>query len=432
MQVKEFVDSFVKHYELTPEGRYVHEYHPFVLKKTAESFHALEATIKDKGFNIVGRNVIIGYEEAAVPSYYTNYKEARINDEASIKSRAGWSQKLHNRFGFMTGFLFKDVNSLKDRIHQRVFFEHINPERIALFDTRAAIFQEHAFGQALPLILDTKDLVVDAIIKSQHGEVFKTLITFWDRLYTGGFKIGNNQIAGTQDILFSMQYADYLAHSTTPLQKYFIGPDITYPIEIFEKQEQAVTYNAQTFVKKFIPVLEPVNNESTVYVFCSFVDGVGKSTMLGNIKNRIKFGDQINLFEHVDNSSSQLADMFSVKDKVFIADLPAQISHFTYKPDGYVFVDARTECSKERYARMVNYAKNEYAAIEAQYEDSLKQVAHLVATKGWWEPSLMSLERADLLFIKNILLLKKLILIRGCPLSTRGSIVWLMLMTQRQ
>ena len=106
-RVSDFIDSFIKHYELTPEGRYVHEYHPLILQKTAESFSDLEKTIKNSGYTIAGRNVIVGYEEAAVPCYYTNFKQARINDEATVKSRAGWSLKLHNRFGIMTGYVLQ-------------------------------------------------------------------------------------------------------------------------------------------------------------------------------------------------------------------------------------------------------------------------------------------------------------------------------------
>ena len=52
----------------------------------------------------------------------------------------------------------------------------------------------------------------------------------------------------------------------------------------------------------------------------------------------MKHGSDIKNYEHVDNSSSQLATVFDFSDEAVIADLPAQVSHFTYKPDGMVYV----------------------------------------------------------------------------------------------
>jgi len=86
---QEFGNSFLQHYEFSPEGRYVHEYHPFLLHKTAHSFDELEATLNKEGLNLLGRIIVSGYEEHAVPSYYTNYKAPRINDEASVKGLGG-------------------------------------------------------------------------------------------------------------------------------------------------------------------------------------------------------------------------------------------------------------------------------------------------------------------------------------------------------
>ena len=56
--------------------------------------------------------IILGYEEQGAPSYYTDFTQPKIDDEAMVKGKTGWSLKLHNRFGFMTGFLLKDVNPL--------------------------------------------------------------------------------------------------------------------------------------------------------------------------------------------------------------------------------------------------------------------------------------------------------------------------------
>ena len=347
---KQYAENFITHYEFSPEGRYVHEYHPFLLGKTAESFDKLEDELNKQGFNLSGRCVILGYEENAVPPYYTNYKEAKINDEASLKSNAGWSLKLHNRFGFMTGFLFKDIKKLPS--YSTSIFEHVNPESVFLFKDRAIIFQEHAFDEALELIWKAMPCVMESVCKQDTQQLFRWLVRFWEVLYSGGFKVGNKQIAGTQDILFSIENAEHLLRSNLPILKYGVGPDITYPIEIFSKQAKEATHNAQLFVKSFVKKLEPINDESTVYIFCSFVDGVGKSTMLGNIKNWMKYKDDVENFQHVDNSSSQLAEMFKFKDNVFIADLPAQLSHFTYKPDGLVYADVQTEYDEQEIKKL--------------------------------------------------------------------------------
>ncbi|MBM3886912.1 hypothetical protein FJ364_03180, partial [Candidatus Dependentiae bacterium] len=307
-----FLSSFLKHYEFGPEGRYVHEYHPFVLQKTRESFLVLEDAMRAKSLNLDGRMIILGYEEQGAPTYYTDFMQPKIDDEAMVKGKAGWSLKLHNRFGFMTGFLLKDVNRIAQmrNLGEKQVFEHINAEQQLLFNDRATIFQEHAFGQARPLIMKNKDLMNQLVMNGASKEVLQHLVPFWNVLYSGALKVGNSQIAGTQDILFSIEYGRYVLSSKTNIRRCFIGPDITYPIEIFAKQERGVTRNSQAFVKTLVPHLQPIDNEPTVYIFCSFVDGVGKSTMLGNIKNWMKHGADVNRYDHVDNSSSQLAELF--------------------------------------------------------------------------------------------------------------------------
>ena len=193
---QEFSDSFLRHYEFSPEGRYVHEYHPFLLQKTAHSFDELEATLKHEGFNLKGRMIISGYEEHAVPSYYTNYKAPRINDEASVKGLAGWSVKLHNRFGFMTGFLFKDVNQLAPAGNlETAIFEHVDAHTIPIFDDRAIIFQEHAFNEALCLMNKAYGSVMRKVKAGDSRKVLEDLVKFWESMYFNALKIGNQQVA---------------------------------------------------------------------------------------------------------------------------------------------------------------------------------------------------------------------------------------------
>ena len=403
----EFLSSFLKHYEFGLEGRYVHEYHPFVLKKTRESFLALEDALSENKLKLDGRMMILGYEEQGAPTYYTDFMQPKIDDEAMVKSKAGWSQKLHNRFGFMTGFLLKDVNRIAQmyNLGERQIFEHINPEQQLLFNDRAKVFQEHAFGQARPLIMKTKEQMNKLIAGGGAKAALKGLIPFWNTLYSGALKVGNSQIAGTQDILFSIEYGRYVLDSKANLRRCFVGPDITYPIEIFAKQQKGVTRNSQAFVKTFVPNLKPIENEPTVYIFCSFVDGVGKSTMLGNIKNWMKHGADINQYDHVDNSSSQLAELFQFKDKVFIADLPAQISHSTYKPDGVVYVDVRTELSALQYAALDTYVVAHKEELTDRYYAELQKVRALMHDKGAHAPT--QLQNPQYHFLRNLILLKK-------------------------
>ena len=400
-----FVESFLSHYEFSPEGRYVHEYHPFILKKTATSFDQLEEYLSVSGFDLSGRYVILGYEEYAVPPYYTNFKEAKINDEACLKNNAGWSLKLHNRFGFMTGFLFKDCDKIDQG--ENPVFEHINADLIPIFNDRAAIFQEHAFGEALELILRAQRCVLHAIHKNSSKEVFEWLQKFWQGLYSRAFKVGNKQVAGTQDILFSVEYARHVLSSSLPVRKYFIGPDITYPIEVFSKQRKEVTRHAQSFVKKFVPLLESQDQQSTVYIFCSFVDGVGKSTMLGNIKNWMKYGDNTEEFQHVDNSSSQLAEVFKFKENVYIADLPAQISHFCYKPDGLVYVDAQTAYKSDNLTEVREWIKEHRDELAQKFDQDFNVVIEIIEKEGYFAPQLNDPANPEYAYIKNLILLKK-------------------------
>lgn len=400
---KDFIASFIKNYELSPEGRYVHEYHQFILEEAAKSFDLLEKHLTNNNFSLSGRYVILGYEEAAVPRYYTNYKQDKIDDEASIRVSGGWSLTNHNRFGFMTGFLFKDINKLV----QQQIFHHIDADKIPIFDDRAVLFQEHAFGKAYDLLLHVYHEIMDCIGQEDKKKTLETLCRFWRVLYEDALTMSNKQVAGTQDILFSIAMAQYVLGSPLPLNQFFIGPDLTYPIEIFEKQKKEATRHAQAFVRTFVEKLVPINNAKTVYVFCSFVDGVGKSTMLGNIKNWLKHGDKINDFEHVDNSSSQFAEIFSINNKVYIADLPAQMSHFTYKPDGHVYVDARTIYTKNDLAPVLAFVGKQRDQIEKNYQQLLAETKKIIEQDGYFADSFEQEKDPTRVFIKNLFLLKR-------------------------
>ena len=414
-EAKSFISSFINHYESNPEGRYTHEYHPFLLQHTAQSLCELTSRLKSEGLNIAGRIIILGYEENAIPSYYTDFTRPKINDEAVSKKREGWTKKLHNKFGFMTAFLFKDINILsakhfagKTPVFDHVDFEHLDVDTIPIFDDRAGIFQEHAFGESLGLACNAYDSVVSKYIKSDYFGILKNLVEFWNIVYKNSLKTGAKEVAGTQDILFSIEHVKSLIDSKVQLCRFFVGPDLTYPIEISCKQAKGVTVHAQKFVKKIVSNLVPRNGKKTVYVFCSFVDGVGKSTMLGNIKNWMEFGDNVDAFKHVDNTSSQLADIFEYNKDVFIADLPAQISHFTYKPDGCVYTAVENELKSPEITKLKAFINNNKASITAAHNERVAKVANIIQRDGYLAPALNDISRPEFWFIKNLYLLKTL------------------------
>ncbi|MFA6527025.1 MAG: hypothetical protein WCT20_01225, partial [Candidatus Babeliales bacterium] len=358
----------------------------------------------DEKLALDGRLVIAGYEEDAMPRYYTFFDQPIIDDEASRKNDGGWSRKLHNCFGFVTAYFFKDCACSQ---HCKHFFHHINVDSIALFNKFATVFQKHAFGKALPEMDRTHDAINKKIGAGDVYGVLNELVRFWSFLYDRDVKIGNFQLAATQDILFSIEYARHLMRSPVPLLSYYTGPDITYPIEVTAKQKKEATKNAQDFVRVFAQQLQPREGKKTVYVFCSFVDGVGKSTLLGNVKNLVTHGDDISAYDHVDNSSSQLATLFQYNPKVFIADLPAQVSHFTYKPDGDVFVDAYTEHPEREVIKIRQWYNDHKAEIDNDYAALLDQVKYEIALHGYFAPSLQDRQRPDKAFARNVILLKR-------------------------
>ena len=366
-----------------------------MLDQTAKSLDELEDHLKKRDFNLSGRIVICGYEEQAVPTYNTNYKKPKISDEASVKGISGWSMRLHNKFGFMTGFLFKDVDYFNNRWFKdgESIFEHIHAEQIEVFDDKAVIFQRHAFGDGVGLVYDSQIDILRSIKKQDCKEAFKFLISFWRNLYEHEIKSDGKQVVGTQDIFFSIEYARHLVRSSVPFLKYYTGPDITYPIEVSLKQEKAATAHSQEFSTRFVNYLKPINDKPTAYVFCSFVDGVGKSTLLGNIQNRLKYGDSIEKFERVDNSSSQLAAIFKVDENLFIADLPAQVSHFTYKPDGFVYAPVEREMKQEEINKVVKFVGGNKSKFLSKYLSDISKPISSSEPDG---------------FIKNLKLLKKI------------------------
>jgi len=419
---KSFLESFIKHYDFRVEGRFTHEYHPFLLKKTIASLHGLNDRLRDEKLNLCGHVIVSGYEANAIPSYYTDYRQSKINDEMSSKSKEGWSLRLHNRFGLMTGYIFKDFNEYSDRWFKEGerFFKHINPNDIELFRDETVIFQRHAFGAAYDFMNEASIRLARQFKNRDMQGMFATLVDFWDKLYRSEVTLTGNLSAATQDILFSVEYAKYLKNSSLPVMSYYTGGDITYPIEMSVKQSGQATENAQEFAQYFPSTLKAIDDKKTVYVFCSFVDGVGKSTMLGNIKNWMNYGNDVSAYQRVDNSSSQYGEVFQFNENVYIADLPAQISHFTYKPDGLVYVEAGTELSKDEIEEVATFIKQNKQLLFDGYHELKGDVLDSLESGGYFEKSLWDPARPDRAFMKNLFLLKKDVFNTWIPFEHNG------------
>lgn len=419
---KDFLSSFVNHYDFRAEGRFTHEYHPFLLKKTAESLHVLHERLSKEGMNLAGHIVISGYEANAIPSYYTNLQMRKINDEMSSESKEGWSIRLHNRFGFMTGFLFRNFNRYsKQWASTRAFpFIHINPFEVELFRDEMNVFQQHAFGESFDYLNDVEVQLSKDFKENTTSKLLDDLLSFWKKLYESEVTLTGNLSAATQDILFSIEYGNFLKQSSLPFYAYYVGGDITYPIETSLKQQKEATKNAQDFVTLFAPSLKSINEKRTAYVFCSFVDGVGKSTMLGNIKNWMKHGDDVSRYTRVDNSSSQYAEVFEFSKDVFIADLPAQISHFTYKPDGLVYVDAATELTSEQLEEVASYVRSNSGILIQQFNKDFELVQETLKVEGPFAVTLNDPKTPHYSFIKNLILLKRHFSNLWVPFSYKG------------
>ncbi|MCK4517743.1 hypothetical protein KAT92_03145 [Candidatus Babeliales bacterium] len=409
-----FIESFIRYYDFTSVGRYTHEYHPFLFEKSSYSLDELENSLTKNGLAIKGRIVVAGYEEQAVPGYYTNYRictGSKINDEARARGLSGWGEQLHNKFGLMSGFLFRDVpriNQQLEAIGRSTKFEHINLNFMSIYDDDASVFQSHAFGDLFPFMLQTERIINQQVLNNNDKAVFAGLINFWQNMYRYEIKYGNRKVLGTQDVLFSIAHAQHLLRSPAPLFKYYVGPDITYPIKVTRVQKVAATRHAQAFVKRFVKDLKSVDNKKTAYIFCSFVDGVGKSTLLGNVQNYQKYDNQFSKYEAVDNSSSQLAQLYEYEKDVFIADLPAQMSHFTYKPDGMVYFDVLAAgISDQAHEDLQAFVLKNKEELLDKWEKAVLSVAGVVVRDGWFESSLQDAKNPERAFARNLFLLKK-------------------------
>jgi len=354
-----FTQSFINGYGFNPESCFAREYHPFLLEKTQQSVKQLEQQLEVNNLPIDHRIVIMGYENNAIPPYLNCLSQERITDESVLKTTGGWEFAPGNLFGFLTGYLFKDV-------YENNTFKHIIAEPIELFNNELPLLQQHAFGTWYDFVVGYQRGVQRCIDSSNIPGVFDHLVNFWQSIYQAESKNVSGSSFATQDILFSLYYLNHITQSQRQIKHMFIGPDITYPIEVLSQQSERVTQNAQFFVQRFVQELQPVEEQKTAYVFMSFVDGVGKSTLLGNIRNWLQHNTQFKHYTHVSNASTQRAALYHVNDQVTIVDLPAQISHYCAKPDGAVYIDLGfcTHIDKQKIIALYQYILSEQEIIK--------------------------------------------------------------------
>ncbi len=366
-----FTKSFVEGYCFNPESCFAREYHPYLLEKTQRSVQLLEQHIQNSGFSIAHRILIMGYERNAVQPYLNCLSHEQIDDESVLKTTGGWEFAPGNLFGFLTGYLFKDVQN-------NALVEHMTSDPIELFNDDLPLLQQHAFGKWYDFIASYQHGVQKCVDANQTAGIFNHLTKFWQSIYESECKNVQGSSFATQDILFSLYYVKHITESARTIKRWFIGPDLTYPIEVTSRQSSEVTKNTQAFVKRFVKELKPVDGKKTAYVFLSFVDGVGKSTLLGNVCNWLKHKTNFDRYTHVSNTSSQRATLYQVDDQVVIVDLPAQISHYCAKPDGSVYIDVGF-CKHLAMPVLIAVYKHVLAHGEAIQLDNKKRTDELAA-----------------------------------------------------
>lgn len=367
----DFATSFVHAYDFFIHARDYREYHPFILKKAQNILVELEQTLQEQSFSIDGRMVICGYQEDAIPSYLITDENTIINDEYRTKTASGWTRPAGALMGFLVGYLFKNIPAT----HR---FEHIAADHVELFNTTCQKLQHHAIGSAFALTAHLAQICRRAICMGDTQKALTCIYTLLKTAYTQELKDSAGTLLATQDTLFSIHHLKHILKSSIPAQAFFTGPDITYPIELLPCQKEAATASAQEFSKRFAAYIQKPKEHPTAYIFCSFVDGVGKSTLYGNMVNWYTHGTDIAQYTHVDNASSQSAQFFQVDDNTFLVDLPACMSHIVGKPDGSVYIepDALDDCDQITLHAVGTYIQDNQAELTKRCKRTLNTYTH--------------------------------------------------------
>lgn len=335
---EDFATSFIGAYDFFLSARDYREYHPFILTKAQNVLVQLENALVHAHLPMAERIIICGYQQDAFPSYFISDEKNSINDEFRSITDAGWQNPTGSLMGFLVGYLFKGVHKY---IHpnNQLKIQHIGRDTVELFNISCCHLHKHALGNAFNLMTVLSRACTHAIQSGNMHNVLSNIYTLLKTAYTQELKDNAGRLFATQDILFPLYHLKHIMESPIPIDTFFVGPDITYPIEELPCQTQKATGNAQAFARIFLEHIQSPKTDKTAYLFCSFVDGVGKSTLFGNIINRCKHGDEIAKYEHVDNASSQACQFFQVNEQSYLIDLPACMSHIIGKPDGDVYIE---------------------------------------------------------------------------------------------
>jgi len=352
-EIRDFISSFITSYDCSLQGRDTREYHQYILENTQDNYTRFEQELKKNSYTIAGRTIIIGYQEGAIPDYYLSLIKSAdtIHDEFSLKTPAGWEAVPAHILGCVTGYILRDLTG---NISKMCRAGHILPERIGLYDPRATLFAQHAFGDAYLVIEQARRACLVALEKKDPLEIIQVLSVIWKNLYISRVTDGLGRVIAPQDTLFSIAHAQAIINSnyspvlstvTVPIML-VTGPDITYPIGLFPFQSTIATVGAQAWADTFIKRVQErsldKNHQKTAYIFSSFIDGVGKTTFLANILNKISYQDTIEKYEQSDNTSSGQAQVYELPYNAVIIDVPAYMSHSVVKPDGYVYVESQS------------------------------------------------------------------------------------------
>jgi len=409
----DFCESFIDCYDFSVLGKYSHEYHPRLLSYARESIKKLEEVMAKKISAHNSRLVIMGYEQHALPNFFPtvdDFKGGGIADEFSEKKMADWSQKIHNQFGIMSAFLFRSLIEQKSAIFKSITIDGFEQ----IFSPYLYHFHSYAFGDYFKIMSKYQELFQALLQQDSQDNTLKLLLglrDFWQDLYAYPTKDSNCGTIVTGDILFSVENIKQVIESKIKVKQFYLGPDLTYPIEVKKSCKQKATRNAQRFLQIFTRSLIAVDNEPTAYIFKSFVDGVGKSTLLGNIKNYLKFGLSFADYQTVDNSSSVEFDIFSFSQNIYIVDLPAQMSHATFKPDGLVFIPIEAKRQAKKSEDLLPLLQGVFADNFAEYKKNylhlLEQAHWLIDNYGPFAKPFYDPLVPELLWARNIILLKK-------------------------
>ena len=216
-----FISSFIDKYDL--ESKYTREYHPYTLKKTANSFLELRKFINNNGIKVDQDIIIIGYQEDGVPPYTSTWDREDIHDEAILKNNSGSEKSARNMFGFLTGFALKDANWLEKKWHPEkpAIFEHVYAKNINFFDDNNVVFQKHTLGKDFDFVIQIRNEIERKIYSKDPLETLNSLVNFWKFLFEKSCKSGFGNSIATQDILFSTEYGNMLVKGKCNIKKIF-------------------------------------------------------------------------------------------------------------------------------------------------------------------------------------------------------------------